>query len=227
MANSQLFLILVLGMVAAVILFRLYWVLGRRTGSERPPGEKWRFRRLPDSTLPAQQTKSSDNVIALPPRAAAASNDPVARGLMDIRLADQSFETEHFLSGARKAYEMIVIAYASGDRETLRSLLSDEVLAAFESVMAARESRHEKVSFSFVGFKNVKIVHAELRGRSAEITVDYDAQYVSVTTDPDGAVVEGDSKAVRDVVDHWSFAHDLNSGDPNWILVATSGGDGA
>ena len=91
--------------------------------------------------------------------------DPVARGLMDIKLADRSFETDHFIAGARSAYEMIVTAFARGDRAQLRRCSSDEVYAAFDQVIAGREQRKEAVSFTFVGFKDVKIVHAALKGR--------------------------------------------------------------
>ena len=220
MAGSQLFLIVVLAMVAAIILFRLYTVLGRRTGNERPPGEKWNMRGVPEPNSPP--SGPAENVVALPGRTAPAAADPLSQALTDIKLADRTFETEHFLSGARKAYEMIVTAYAAGDRATLKPLLSDEVFGAFEGVMKSREERNEKVTFSFVGFKSVKIVQAELKGRNAEVTIEFAAQYVSSTADASGTVVEGDPKAMRDVVDHWTFARDLKSSNPNWILVATS-----
>lgn len=224
MANSQLFLILVLAMVAGIILIRLYSVLGRRTGNEREPGEKWRFRGLSGQAAAPTETPAADNVVVLPTRAAPLASDGVAQGLVDIKLADRSFETDHFMSGARKAYEMIVKAYAACDRATLRPLLSDEVYAAFDSVMVARDARNEKVAFAFGGFTSVKIVHAEMKGRSAEITVEFAAQYTSSTTNATGGVVDGDPKAAQNVVDHWTFARDLKSSDPNWILVATSGG---
>jgi predicted lipid-binding transport protein (Tim44 family) len=222
MANSQLFLILVLAMVAGIILIRLYSVLGRRTGNEREPGAKWRFRNPQAPSSP--EKANTDNVVALPVRAATAGSDPVAQGFLDIKLADRSFETDHFLSGARKAYEIIVKAYAGGDRATLKPLLSDEVFAAFDSVMSARDARHEKTAFIFGGIMDTKITHAEMKGRTAEITVQFSAQYTSSTTGEDGGVVEGDPGTMQSVVDHWTFVRDLKSSDPNWILVATSGG---
>jgi predicted lipid-binding transport protein (Tim44 family) len=224
MANSQLFLILLLAMVAGIILIRLYSVLGRRTGNEREPGEKWRFRGLSGQSTAPAEAPPADNVVPLPARTTPTTGDATAQGLVDIKLADRSFETDHFVAGARKAYEMIVKAYAACDRATLRPLLSDEVYAAFESVMSARDARNEKVVFNFGGFTGVKIVHAEMKGRSAEITVEFAAQYTSSTTNATGGVVDGDPKTLQNVVDHWTFARDLKSSDPNWILVATSGG---
>ncbi len=215
--NSQLLFLVVIAMVAGVILFRLYSVLGRRTGHERPPRE---FPRLGGGPGKA----NADNVVPLPaPQRAVEAHEPLAQGLAAIAQADRNFDQNHFIGGARHAYEMIVTAFAAGDRATLKPLLSPEVYAAFESGMKAREDRHEKTDFTFVGFKDLSIAHAELKDRMAEITVSFQAQYISATTDANGAVVEGDPKAVRDVTDVWTFARDTRASDPNWSLVATHG----
>ena len=221
MLNSQLLFILLIATVAGIILFRLYTVLGRRTGHERPPQDGYRLNRSPKPT-------GSDNVVALPERVARAETldkpaDPVDRGLLDIKLGDRSFETEHFLAGAKQAYEMVVTAFASGDRQSLRPLLSDEVFAAFDSVIRERERKKQKVEFTFIGFGEAKIAHAALKRRTAEITVNFTAQYISATTDADGKPVEGDAKTVRSVNDVWTFTRDVRSSDPNWTIVATHG----
>jgi predicted lipid-binding transport protein (Tim44 family) len=220
--NSQLLYLLVLAMVAGIILFRLYSVLGRRTGHERPPQE--RFERIGGA---AEQPKA-ENVILLPDRKvpaeqSAAADDPALRALLDIKLADRSFDTDHFVEGARRAYEMIVTAFARADRATLRPLLSDDVYAAFEQVIRDREAKNEKVDFTFVGFREVKIAAASLKNNLAEITLSFAAQFISATRDAGGALVEGDPKAVRDVTDVWSFERNVRASDPNWRLVATSG----
>lgn len=216
--NSQLLFLVVIAMVAGVILFRLYSVLGRRTGHERPP------RQLPLAGGTAKA--NADNVVPLPvPQRAieAQPSDPVAQGLAAISRADRNFDKDHFIGGARHAYELIVTAFAAGDRITLKPLLSDEVYAAFDHGIKAREDRHEKTDFTFVGFKDLSIVHAEMKGRLAEVTLSFQAQYISATTDANGAVIEGDPKTVRDVTDLWTFARDTRSSDPNWSVVATHG----
>lgn len=222
MPNAQYVEILVFAVIAGVILFRLYTVLGRRTGHEAPPPERFRL----SGNAPAGAAK--DNVVALPSRSepiAERPADPVARGLFDIKLADRGFDADHFVSGARHAYELIVTAFARGDRAQLRPLLGGEVFAAFDAVIAGREQRKEHVEFTFVGFKDVKIVHAALKDRSAEITLAIGAQFISATLASDAKLLEGDAKSVRDVTDVWTFARDIRSRDPNWLLVATSGGD--
>jgi predicted lipid-binding transport protein (Tim44 family) len=222
MPNSQFFDIFLIAVVAGVILFRLYTVLGRRTGNERPPQESYRLSGGAPSDAP------KDNVVTLPVATRAEQiadkpADPVARGLMDIKLADRTFEADHFISGARSAYEMIVTAFARGDRAQLRPLLGDEVYAAFDQVISGREQRKEQTAYTFVGFKDVKIVHAALKGRSAEITLAFGSQFISATTDANAAIIEGNSKTVRDVTDVWTFARDVRARDPNWQLIATSG----
>jgi predicted lipid-binding transport protein (Tim44 family) len=222
MANTQLLVIVAIAMVAGIILFRLYTVLGRRTGNERE--RLTRFDRAAGNT--------GDSVVALPDRNRLRSDtgatrplDEVEQALMDIKLADRTFETDHFLSGAKKAHELIVTAFAKGDREALRPLLNDEVRDTFEHAIKEREQRGESVKFTLVGYKDVKIVHASLKGRIAEVTVSFGVQFISSTTKADGTVIEGDPSAVRDVTDIWTFSRDLRGSDPNWTLVATSGGE--
>ena len=221
MANSQLLDIFLIAMVAGVILFRLYTVLGRRTGHERPPQENFRLSapaRAGDDAIAA-----GDGPSMARPALSGRPADAVAGGLHDIQLADRGFDKDHFVTGARAAYEMIVTAFAGNDRAGLRPLLSEEVYAAFEAAMRGRDERGEKVAFTFVGFKEVKIVAAALKGRMAEITLTFDAQFISATSDAKGALIDGDIKTVRGVTDTWTFARDVRARDPNWTLVATSG----
>ena len=223
MASSEI-LDIVLIVAAGIVLFRLYTVLGRRTGHERQPDENYRFQSNPDAPAPA-----ADDRAALAPQPGRPETiegrpaDPVARGVLDIKLADRSFETERFLAGARGAYEMIVTAFAKGDRATLKPLLSGEVFSAFDAAIGAREQANETVAFTFVGFKDTKLVEASLKNRVADVTVTFGTQFISATSNETGAVVEGDAKSVREVTDVWTFSRDTRVRDPNWTLVATSG----
>jgi predicted lipid-binding transport protein (Tim44 family) len=223
MPDPQFLGIFLIALVAGIILFRLYSVLGRRTGHEPPPQpERYRMGGNAPSDAPATVTALPSSTRTDQP-AAARPTDPVARGLLDIKLADRNFEPDHFVQGARGAYETIVTAFARGDRTALKPLLSDEVYAAFDQVITARSGHGETVDFTFVGFKDAKVIHAALKGRTAEVTVTFAAQFISATKDKSGAVIEGDDKAVRDVTDVWTYARDTRARDPNWTLIATSG----
>lgn len=228
---TQFFDIILLAMIAAFVAFRLYSVLGRRTGHERSPDEVRdtvigrRSERAADA-VGAKNPPAKDNIVTLPERPAQSTvgATPVARGLMDIKLKDRRFDEDSFMQGARAAHEMIVTAFARSDRETLRPLVSDDVYAAFEGAMAGREQRNERVDFSFEGLKGAGITGAELKDQIAEVTVAFESDIILAAYDPHGRLVEGDPKHPHRVTDIWTFARDLKSRDPNWTLVATSSG---
>jgi predicted lipid-binding transport protein (Tim44 family) len=214
MAGSQLLEIVVIASVAGFFLFRLYMVLGRRTGHERPPQDNYRFGPAGDAIGAAPKPLAH----VAPDR----PTDPVASGLFDIGLVDRGFDKDQFLKGARAAYEMILTAFADNDRASLKPLLSDEVFKAFDSVIRKREETGQKASLTLVGFTDVKIIAASLNTTAAEVTIAYSAQLISATTGADGAVIDGDPKSVQDVTDVWTFTRDVRARDPNWTLVATS-----
>ena len=154
----------------------------------------------------------------------AEAGTPLAAGLDAIIGADANFDYKHFLTGARAAYEMIVNAFAEGDRRTLKNLLSREVYEGFEAAISEREKRGETVESRFVSIDNAEITAAELRGRTAQLTVRFHSKLVSATRDKNGNVIDGNAEKVTDVTDVWTFARDLSSRDPNWKLVATEAG---
>jgi predicted lipid-binding transport protein (Tim44 family) len=218
--------------VAAVIVFiQLRAVLGKRTGHERPPREQMERR---DQTG-AQDGIDDPKVVTLPRRGReAAETDAFAavdayappgsdlnKGLRELVAADPSFDPKEFVGGATMAYEMIVSAYADGDRKTLKSLLSREVYDGFVAAIDEREGRGETVRSNFVGIEKANIIQAELKGTEANVTLRIISQLISATLDKNGEVVEGDLVEVSDVNDVWTFARDTRSRDPNWRLIAT------
>jgi len=211
--------IILLAMIVAVIAFRLYSVLGRRTGNEPSPDDQVR---VPDTRA---KPGVPDNVVKLPERtqtAAVAASDPVLRALMDIKLADRGFDEAQFMEGARAAYEMIVTAFAQGDRETLRPLLSDSVFSAFDAAISEREKNRHTMEFNFLGLESAEISAAELEDRIAEITVAFKSEVIEALRDEKGELVQGESLAANRVNDLWTFSRDTKTRDPNWRLVATS-----
>lgn len=220
--------ILILAGFAAFILYRLYSVLGRRTGNEQQP-----FDPLTRRETRAMQTKD-DNVIPLPrpagfPRPVTSveskivAGSPLAVGIDQIRQVDRSFDVDSFVRGATMAHEMIARAFAEGDRASLKNLLSEDVYASFDAAISERERNGHKIDFSFVGLKQATPEDATLRGRIAEVTVRFVSELITATRDAAGAVIEGAAGVVREVTDVWTFARDTRSGDPNWKLVSTAG----
>jgi predicted lipid-binding transport protein (Tim44 family) len=146
---------------------------------------------------------------------------PLAGGLDAIAAQDSSFDPRHFVSGARSAYEMIVLAFANGDRRALKDLLSSEVYDSFETVIKDREKHEQKTETRFVSIDKAELVSAEARDRAAQLTVRFVSQMISVTRDKTGAIVDGNPDKVADITDVWTFARDTSSRDPNWKLVGT------
>lgn len=222
--------------LAVFIFLRLRSVLGQRTGRERPPYDPYAAR---DARAPA-----SEKVVPLPGRPApepvvrpaesaepsdrwkgiAASGSTIAAGLDSISAADRNFDAQHFIAGARAAYESIVGAFASGDRRTLKGLLSREVYDGFEAAIRERERKGETVENRFVSLDTAEITGAELRGNTAQVTIRFVSQLISATRDRTGAVIDGSPDKVSEVTDVWTFARDVTSRDPNWKLVATEAG---
>jgi predicted lipid-binding transport protein (Tim44 family) len=116
---------------------------------------------------------------------------------------------------------MIVMAFAQGDRRTLKDLLSPEVYEGFEGAIKDRESRNEKVETQFVSIDKAEFSDALLRARNAQVTVKFLSKLITATRDAQGAVIDGNPEKVTDVTDIWTFARDVTSRDPNWRLVAT------
>lgn len=217
--------------LAVFIFIRLRNVLGQRTGEERPP-----FDRAARDALPPE-----GNVVPMPggpidqaaPAPAAdvspaerwkgitEPGTPLAAGLDAIVDQDSSFDPRHFITGAKGAYEMIVLAFANGDRRSLKDLLSSEVFNSFDAVIKDREKNEQKTETRFVSIDKAELVGAEVRDRAAQLTVRFVSQMISVTRDKTGAVVDGNADKVSDITDVWTFARDITSRDPNWKLVGT------
>lgn len=221
----------VIFLVLAVFIFlRLRAVLGQRTGEERPPSD-------PYSRREQQPPSANENVVQLPNRKAEAPDEPVepqkrwegiaepdspvADGLDAIQAADPSFDANMFVQGARSAYEMIVTAFAEGDTKTLKPLLAKDVYENFAAVIAERDRRGETVESTFVAIDKAAIREAEVRDRTAQITVEFVSELVTATRDRDGQVIDGNPDKVSELTDIWTFARDTSARDPNWKLVAT------
>nr|WP_188582124.1 Tim44/TimA family putative adaptor protein [Azorhizobium oxalatiphilum] len=231
--------------LAVFIFVRLRSVLGQRTGKERPPYDPYSR----DAQRPQGQPGPADNgnVVSLPERASdprvpappplpgapevvpgafrwqgvAEEGSPLADALDQIAAVERDFDAKHFIVGAKAAYEMIVLAFASGDRKTLKELLSKEVYEGFEEAIKQREARGETMESRFVAIEKAELVEAGVRNRTAQLTLRFVSQLISVTRGREGEVVDGSPDTVADVTDVWTFARDLGARDPNWKLVAT------
>ena len=224
MGDFQYFDIILFAMIAAFLVLRLRSVLGRRTGNERRR-ELFVRRTAPITDKPASEKVATTgdpdkDIVSAPPAVKAA--DAVADGLSLIRRADPGFDPPQFLEGARTAFEMIVSAYAKGDKAALRPLLSDEVYQPFAATIDERAAAKETFETSDLRLDDAEIVDTDLAGRTARVTVKLASRQINVTRAMDGSIVDGDPDHPVEKTDYWTFARDTRSTDPNWVLVATS-----
>ena len=210
--------ILVFAAIAGFIFLRLFGVLGRRTGHERPQ---------PPLGAPAKND-DKDKVVALPKRGASedarpafASDDPLGAGLTQIQLADHDFDLDQFLAGARAAFEMIIDAYNKGEIEKVKAFLAEDVYRSFAAGLSERGTAADTRVTDLVAVNGCKAIEAGMRGREAFVTVRFESEQTDVVKDSEGRIVAGDPTRPAEIVDVWTFARDTRSRDPNWQLVAT------
>lgn len=214
--------ILFFAMVAAFIALRLRSVLGRRTGHER---------RRTEAYGDVGSNTASDNVVPIGDRGNAVPQiDQAIEALVDgevkvgltlIHEADSRFDLQEFLSGARLAFEMIVDAYAAGDKTALQPLLADKVFRGFARAIDERVAIEQSLDTQLIGVGEPQVIEAELVDNLARVTLRFESEQVNVVRDRDGTIIEGDPSAAEDVVDLWTFERDTQSSDPNWILIET------
>ena len=219
--NNALIQLLVLAGIAVFLILKLRSVLGSREGFEKPP--------LPAEEVGARPAQRAvDAPDAGPDRDItdhAPEGSAAALALSQMKQAEPSFAVGTFLQGARGAYEMILMAFETGDLEKVRPFLAPEVFAAFDGVVQDRLAKGLKTEAEFVGLRELVLQNAEFdpASREGEITVRFGGELISVVRDGAGAVVEGDPRSPRKQRDIWTFARKMGASDPNWQLVATGG----
>ena len=222
--------IILFAMVAAFLVLRLRSVLGRRTGNER---RRDLLMRGPAAAgdKPAATKPGLNKIVALTQRpsptalvAGAPPPNTVAGGLAQITAVDPGFAAPAFLDGVRGAFELIVAAFAKGDKGGLRPLLSDDTYKSFSAAIDERETAGETLETRVAELKDIDIMEAGMDGRAARVTVKLVSDQINVLRAHDGSVVDGDPLNLIEKTDFWTFARDTSSADPNWQLVATGSG---
>jgi predicted lipid-binding transport protein (Tim44 family) len=198
--------LIILAAIAVFVISRLYAVLGQKTGHEPA-------RRLNKETV-ARRTDVKEEEAAEGeerPRLRAAFTGPAASGLEAIAAADPQFSPEDFTKGARKAYELIVNAYADGDRDALKQLVDDDVFDVYSEAIAEREKAGAE-PMRLARVRSARIVEASLdEAKLARVAVSFESE-----------LSEGDH--MRTAREIWTFKRSVAAQDPNWLLdeVATA-----
>lgn len=195
--SRELIEILILAAIAGVVVARLYSVLGRKTGAEPPAHTR---------TAPIEAGATAGPAPTIPQPAAPA---PVSGPVAELQSADPSFDPGHFLGGARAAYEMIVQAFATGDRDTLRKLLTPRVFASYDKALTDREASGGQGP-ELVRLKSAEIIDGGVTGDTLRVAVRFEAE-----------LAEGVA-GIRETRERWAFERDIRSRDPNWLLAGVA-----
>src|SRR4051812_33456626 len=203
MRNPDVLELIIFAGLAAIVLYQLYAVLGRRVGRQPEDSPA-----VPTTAAPMERVNETG-------LQAEAAEGVALTGLAAVKAKDPSFDVGRFLGGAKSAYEMIVKAFAAGDRAQLRSLLAPPVMAGFDTAIAAREAENRTETVEFLHAPRADLEKAEVVGADlARLTVRFLAEFRSRTKGPEGEGVED-----RRTAELWTFERHLKSRDPNWMLV--------
>jgi predicted lipid-binding transport protein (Tim44 family) len=230
--------------VAVFLGWKLYSVLGRRTGNERSidpfatkPGPAANGGNTPSSEpaprAPRLEGSANDDTPAREDRPVlprelrqleaviAQAPDSAKKGLEAIRAADPEFDAVSFLSGAKIAFDMILTAFAAGDGNALKPLLAPDVLQQFTAAISDRLRRKETLKTTLVGIIGLELLDAEMKGPDARVKLKFTSQQVNVTQDTEGRIVDGHPNEVSTITDVWTFSRPVTARDPNWVLIGT------
>lgn len=216
--SSAIIQLLVLAGIALFLILRLKSVLGTREGFEKPPVAAPR----PDSR-PSRPFEVIDGGPDKDITDHVEEGSDAAHALAAMKQVEPDFSVTEFLSGARGAYEMILMAFESGEIEQIRPFLDGDVYDSFEQVVTTRSDQGLTIEASFVGLRELTLQDARFNPEigEAELTVRFVGELTSVVRDATGEIIEGDPNTIKKQRDVWTFARTMGADDPNWQLVAT------
>jgi predicted lipid-binding transport protein (Tim44 family) len=213
--------IFILAAVAIFLFWRLRAVLGSRDGFEKT----------------IKEIKESSDVVSNPKVTSEAKNDSPDDDIFDyveensknaqvfkkMKEFDSEFSVNKFVSGAKMAYEIILMAFERGDTEKLKTLLEKKVLTSFKSVIDKRKKDGFIVDAKFIGMRDIRIINASFSQKTkiADVTLSFKSEITTVVKDSKGSVIEGHPDEIKKQKDTWVFTKNLSDKSPIWFLKST------
>ena len=213
--------IFILAAVAIFLFWRLRAVLGSRDGFEKT----------------IKEIKESSDVVSNPKVTGEAKNDSPDDDIFDyveensknaqvfkkMKEFDSEFSVNKFVSGAKMAYEIILMAFERGDTEKLKTLLEKKVLTSFKSVIDKRKKDGFIVDAKFIGMRDIRIINASFSQKTkiADVTLSFKSEITTVVRDSKGTIIEGHPDEIKKQKDTWVFTKNLSEKSPIWFLKST------
>lgn len=199
--------IIILGLLAIFLGFRLKGLLGDRSGFSGDLNNT-------DATKKETSTENQ-NVIKL-------NNKSLdGEGIDFLIKADPSFDEKEFLEGAKNAFKIIIKAFSESDTEKLKQLLDYDLLNSFTKSISEREARQERQVSDILSFKNFDIIKVNISSNIASISLKIVSEQIKYLVDKRDEVLEGNKEKPEIIKDKWVFERDISSYNPNWKLVET------
>ena len=189
--------IILLAMFAGFIILRLRNILGRRSGHEKKPMNRY----FPKGMEVMQDIENNEAI----------RNNNVDE---DVK--------KKFLKGAELAYEQIIVSFAKGDKKALKSLLEKNMFKEFSDVIDKRKKEEIKYETTFIGLKSSKILEFKKIENIYKVTVNFVSEIITCVKDKNNQIIEGNPDTIKTVNDVWKFSKNMWSQDPTWYLVDTS-----
>lgn len=219
-SESDFLEIIILGAIAAFLIYRLVSTLGQNSGFQQPvhkenPTDVMKAKlqsvaQENESDFSESNEKEEDGI-----------PDDLQEGIAFLRKNDPSFSLKNFLDGATNAYEMIVKAFAEEDLETLKNLMDKKIFADFKRAIEDRQQRKMTLETTIIRVVDVQAEKIEKESSKALVTVTFVTEQNHLLKDESGQISKGSPRQIEEVTDVWTFSKSLRSQNPNWSLVAT------
>ena len=213
--------IFILAAVAIFLFWRLRAVLGSRDGFEKSLkgiSDSSEVIKSPDVTDQNTKAGPDDDIFDY-----VEENSTSADVFKKMKEFDSDFSVNKFVSGAKMAYEIIIMAFEKGDIEKLGTLLEKKVLKSFQSVIEKRKKDGFVVDAKFIGMRDIRIIDASFSQKTkvADITLSFKSEISTVVKNEKGTIVEGHPDEIKKQKDSWVFTKNLSEKTPIWLLKST------
>ena len=184
--------IILLAMIAGFIFLRLRGILGKKSGFEDKMSASFAH------DFPSETAKKP----------------------LNEKTFDENAKKD-FLTGAKIAYETIITSFSSGNLRGVKQLLDKKVYEQFDEAIKSRNESGQVSETTFIGISSAEIKNHENKKGFLEVTVSFVSEIISCVKDKDNKILSGDPKKIKKVFDTWTFSKEVNSKNPNWLLVST------
>ena len=197
--------ILIFGVIAIFLIFRLKNILGTKTDFE-------------DNGLKEKkQPKQFSNVVSLKTN----KNNSVNEEIDKIIKVDSNFDMVNFLDGSKTFFEMVLKSFVSGNLDNVKDFIKPSVLKSFKGAIDDRNKENETLIIDLISVEKNKIVSSVITKSSIKINVVFETLQITALMDKNEKIIDGDTDKEILVKDEWIFEKKIKDQNPNWTLIET------